>query len=51
MLRRWMEITFVLIIMYLILSRAAAFSIAVKAMTGGYIGSVMALQGRTPKGF
>ena len=45
-LRRWMEITFVLIVLYLVLSRAGAFSAAIKALTAGYIGGVRALQGR-----
>ena len=45
-LRRWLEITFVLIVLYLVLSRASAFSTAVKALAGAYTGSVKALQGR-----
>ena len=46
MIGRWMEITFVLIILYLILSQARGFSIAVKSITTGYVGAVKALQGR-----
>lgn len=45
-LRRWMEITFVLILVYLILSRGSAFSQVIRALTSGYVGAVVALQGR-----
>jgi hypothetical protein len=45
-LRRWLEITFVLIIVYLILSNGTAFSTAITSIGGMYIGSVKALQGR-----
>ena len=46
MLGRWLEITFVLIILYLVLSRATGFSSAVRSISSGYIGAVKALQGR-----
>ena len=45
-LRRWMEITFILIVLYLVLSRAGAFSAAIKALSNAYVGGVKALQGR-----
>ena len=45
-LRRWLEITFMLVVLYLVLSRAGAFSAAVKALSNAYVGSVRALQGR-----
>lgn len=45
-LRRWMEITFVLILVYLILSRGNAFSQVIGALSRGYVGAVVALQGR-----
>ena len=45
-LRRWMEITFILIVIYLVLSRAGAFSLAIKALSSAYTGAVKALQGR-----
>lgn len=44
--RRWMEITFILIVIFLVLSRAGAFSAAIKAIGGVYVGGVKALQGR-----
>ena len=43
---RWLEITFVLIILYLVLSRAFGFSAVVKSMGGVYVNAVKALQGR-----
>ena len=46
LVRRWFEITFVLILVYLILSHGQAFSSAVASLGGMYIGSVKALQGR-----
>ena len=45
-LRRWLEITFVLILVYLVLSRARGFASAIRAISGGYAESVKALQGR-----
>ncbi len=45
-LKRWMEITFVLIIIYLVLSRGSAFSQVVRALSSAYGTSVMRLQGR-----
>lgn len=46
MISRWLEITFVLIVLYLVLSRAFGFSSAVKAIGGVYVDAVKALQGR-----
>ena len=46
MIGRWMEITFVLIILYLVLSRATGFASAVSSIAQGYTGAVKALQGR-----
>lgn len=43
---RVLEITFVLILAYLILSRAVGFSSAVRAIGKVYVDSVKALQGR-----
>ena len=43
---RWLEITFVLIILYLVLSRAFGFSSVVKSIGGVYVNAVKALQGR-----
>jgi hypothetical protein len=41
-----MEITFVLILVYLILSRSSAFSQIIAALGRLYVGGVVALQGR-----
>jgi hypothetical protein len=46
MLSRWIEITFVLIVLYLVLSRALGFSSAISAIGKVYVASVKALQGR-----
>jgi len=46
MIRRWMEITFVLILVYLILSRGYAFSSVVRSIGEVYAHSVKALQAR-----
>jgi Sec-independent protein translocase protein TatA len=46
MLGRWMEITFVLIVIFLVLSRATAFSTAARSIGSVYVGAVKALQGR-----
>lgn len=43
---RWLEITFMLILVYLILSRALGFSLAVGAIGKTYTDAVRALQGR-----
>lgn len=43
---RWIEITFVLILAYLILSRAGGFSSAVRSIGSVYVSAVKALQGR-----
>ncbi len=45
-LRRWLEITFVLVFVYLLLSRARASASVIRALSGGYVESVRALQGR-----
>lgn len=42
---RVLEITFVLILLHLVLSRATGFSNAIKAIGGVYVASVKALQG------
>lgn len=44
--KRWIEITFILILTFLILSRASGFSAAVRAVGSVYAQSVRALQGR-----
>lgn len=41
-----LEITFVLILVYLVLSRALGFSMAVTSIGKVYVSSVKALQGR-----
>lgn len=46
-LDRWMEITFVLIVIYLVLSHGSAFSSAITAISGLYNGAVRNLQGRS----
>ena len=43
---RILEITFILILIYLVLSRAVGFSAAVKSIGKVYVDSVKALQGR-----
>jgi hypothetical protein len=43
---RILEITFTLIILYLVLSRAEGFSEVVRSISSAYIGSVKTLQGR-----
>ena len=45
-LSRWIEVTFVLIILYLVLSRAAGFSSAISAVSRAYTDAVRSLQGR-----
>lgn len=45
-LSRWLEITFVLILAYLILRNAIGFSSAVGALSKAYTSAVVALQGR-----
>ena len=45
MIARWMEITFVLIILYLVVKNAPGFASAVRSISAGYIGAVKALQG------
>lgn len=46
MLNRWMEITFILILLYLVLSRAFGFASAITAISKAYVSGVTALQGR-----
>lgn len=46
MISRWLEITFMLILVYLVLSRAGEFSTSMRAIGSAYTGSVKALQGR-----
>lgn len=43
---RVIEITFTLIIMYLVLSMSTGFSEVVRSLSSAYIGSVKTLQGR-----
>ncbi len=45
-MNRVIEVTFVLIVLFLVLSRATGFSSAVRSISQGYIGAVKALQGR-----
>lgn len=46
MVERWIEITFTLILVYLILTRASGFSQVVREIGSAYTGAVKALQGR-----
>jgi hypothetical protein len=46
MVGRWLEIIFILIVVYLVLSRALGFSTAVRSIGKVYVDSVKALQGR-----
>jgi hypothetical protein len=43
---RWIEITFVLILMFLVLSRSSGFSSITRSIGSTYVESVKALQGR-----
>lgn len=45
-LGEWVEITFFVILIYLILSRSQGFSSVVRSTSNAYIGAVKALQGR-----
>lgn len=45
-LDRWIEITFTLILLYLVLTRATGFSAAVRSLGAVYVDAVKALQGR-----
>jgi hypothetical protein len=47
MLGRWLEITFMLILVYLVLSRATGFSSAISSLSSFYVEGVKALQGRS----
>ena len=44
-LSRWMEITFVLIVIYLVLRNSSGFSSTVRAVSGAYNSAVRTLQG------
>ena len=46
MVRRWIEITFVVIVIAWLLTRPQAFSIVVRSLTSGYVGAVGALMPR-----
>ncbi len=46
MVGRVLEISFVLILLYLVLTRASGFSSSVTAISGAYVSAVKALQGR-----
>lgn len=46
MVGRILEITFVLVMMYLVIANASNFSKAIGAVGGVYIGAVKTLQGR-----
>lgn len=46
MIRRWMEITFVLILVFLVLSRSRGFSTVVSSLASAYVEAGMMLQGR-----
>ena len=41
-----MEITFVLIVVFLVLSRPQGFSTTVRSLSSAYVGAVKTLQGR-----
>lgn len=43
---RALEVTFTLIVLYLVLSRAYGFSAVMRSISDAYIGAVKALQGR-----
>jgi hypothetical protein len=45
-LDRWLEITFVCIVIYLVLSRANAFATAIQSIGSVYVGAGKMLQGR-----
>lgn len=45
-LGEWVEITFFVVLVYLILSRAEGFSSVMRSTSNLYIGAVKALQGR-----
>jgi hypothetical protein len=45
-LSRWLEITFMLIVLYLVLKNAKGFSSAITSLGGVYTSSVKVLQGR-----
>jgi hypothetical protein len=44
--KQWIEITFVLILVYLILSHGTAFTGSINAISSAYIGAGKMLQGR-----
>lgn len=43
---KWMEITFMLILAFLILKNAIGFSMSIKSIGSTYVDAVKALQGR-----
>lgn len=45
-MNRVIEVTFVLIVLFLVLSRATGFSRAISSISQGYVQAVKALQGR-----
>jgi hypothetical protein len=46
MINRILEITFVLVLAYLVIANANNFSIAIRSIGGVYVGAVRTLQGR-----
>jgi hypothetical protein len=46
MINRILEITFVLVLAYLVIANAKNFAIAIQALGGVYAGAVKTLQGR-----
>jgi hypothetical protein len=45
-LGEWVEITFFVVLIYLIIANAQGFSSAIRSTSNAYIGAVKALQGR-----
>jgi hypothetical protein len=45
-LSRWIEITFVLLILYLVLANSGAFATVTSSLSSSYVGAVKVLQGR-----
>ena len=43
---KWIDVTFVLIVLFLVLNNAFGFSQIVQSLTAGYTASVKVLQGR-----
>ena len=42
----WIELTLIVLVLYLVLSRASGFSSVMGSLAKGYTGAVRALQGR-----